>query len=62
VGLIAATLNEGFVRVGWLKALVHAAGNWVIIVAQAVLLCGASLFIKRRKEPTLGRYGKATRV
>jgi hypothetical protein len=57
VALVAASFNEGFVRLTLLKALVHRAGNWVIIVAQAILLCAAALFINRRKARTLARYG-----
>jgi uncharacterized membrane protein len=57
VALVAASFNEGFVRLTPLKALVHSAGSWVIIVAQAILLCAAALFINRRKARTLARYG-----
>lgn len=59
VALVAASFNEGFVRLTPLKALVHHAGNWVIIIAQAILLCAAGLFINRRKARTLARYGYA---
>jgi uncharacterized membrane protein len=56
--LIAASVNEGFVRLAPLKALVHSTGNWVIIVAQVVLLCAAALFINRSKAQMVARYGK----
>lgn len=57
VALIAASFNEGFVRLAPLKALVHRTGNWVIIITQVVLLCAAALLINRRKAPMLTRYG-----
>lgn len=57
VALVAATFNEGFVRLPSLKALVHHYGNWPILMTQAVLLCIAALFINRRKIRILARYG-----
>jgi uncharacterized membrane protein len=58
VALVAASFNEGFVRLTPLKVLVHRTGNWIIIITQIVLLCAAALFIQRRKAQMLTRYGK----
>jgi hypothetical protein len=55
---VVASFNEGFVRLAWLKGLVHRAGNWIIIVTQVILLCAAAFVINRRKEQMLTRYGK----
>ena len=57
VALVAASLNEGFVRLPPLKALVRRTGNWVIITTQVVLLCAAALLIKHKKARMLARYG-----
>lgn len=57
VALVAAALNEGFVRVGPLKALVRHNGNWIIIASQAVLVSLAAIFITRSKQGVLARYG-----
>ena len=55
VALVAASFNEGFVRLPPLKALVHRTGNWVIIAT--LLLSVAALLINCRKARTLARYG-----
>jgi uncharacterized membrane protein len=62
VALLAATFNEGFTRVTLLKALVHRAGNWVIIATQVILVCAAAFFINTRKKRVLSQlqYAKAT--
>lgn len=59
VALVAAAFNEGFVRLPVLKALVHRAGNWVIIATQAVLLCAAAFFINQQKKRVLSRFQHA---
>jgi uncharacterized membrane protein len=56
VALIAAAINEGFVRLSPLKAFVHQAGNWVIIASQAILIGCAALFINRAKPTMLAKY------
>lgn len=60
VALVAAAFNEGFVRVGLMKAVVRHHGNWVIIATQAVLVGLAAILITRSKEELLARYGVAT--
>lgn len=62
VALVAAAFNEGFVRLAPLKAFVHHAGNWVIILTQAVLVGVAALFINHRKARMLARpeYARAS--
>jgi hypothetical protein len=57
VALLAASFNEGFVRISLLKAVVHRTGNWVIIATQAVLVGAAALLINHRKARILARYG-----
>jgi len=59
VALVAASFNEGFVRLAPLKALVHRTGNWVIIGTQVVLLSAAALLIQRKKAEIIARYGKS---
>jgi hypothetical protein len=56
VALIAAALNEGFVRLSPLKAFVRHTGNWTIIASQVLLLGTAALLINRRKPKLLARY------
>jgi uncharacterized membrane protein len=52
-GLVAAALNEGFVRLTLLKTVVHQRGNWVIIAAQGILISVAAILIKRNKQRML---------
>jgi uncharacterized membrane protein len=56
VALVAAAVNEGFVRLNPLKSLVRQTGNWLIIVTQIVLLCIAAIFINRKKADMLARF------
>jgi uncharacterized membrane protein len=50
MALVAAALNEGFVRLAPLKAIVRQDGNWVIIAAQAVLISSTAVLVKRNKQ------------
>ena len=56
LALVAAALNESFVRVSPLKAIVNHYGNWVIIIAQAFLVTGAALLITRNKTRILSQF------
>ena len=59
VALVAAALNEGFVRLTPLKSLTNHTGKWIIIAFQAVLLGAAALLINRKKPQLLARYSYA---
>jgi uncharacterized membrane protein len=59
VALVAAAFNEGFVRVGPLKAIVRERGNWIIIATQAVLVSAAALLINANKKRMLGSLAKS---
>src|ERR1041385_285476 len=50
VALVAAAINEGFVRLAPLKGIVRRNGNWVIIATQVVLVCAAAVLINWNKE------------
>src|ERR1043165_6260449 len=50
MALVAAALNEGFVRLAPLKAIVRQDGNWVIIAAKAVLISSTAVLVKRNKK------------
>ncbi|HEY6229123.1 MAG TPA: DUF2306 domain-containing protein [Verrucomicrobiae bacterium] len=50
VALVAAAINEGFVRLPPLKGIVRRNGNWVIIATQVVLIFVAAILINRNKE------------
>ena len=50
VALVAAAINEGFVRLAPLKGIVRRNGNWVIIATQVVLVCVGAVLINRNKE------------
>jgi uncharacterized membrane protein len=53
VALVAASFNEGFVRLTPLKALVHSAGSWVIKVAQAIIFFSPAILKKTIKSRNL---------
>jgi uncharacterized membrane protein len=52
--LVAAAINESFVRISPLKELVRQAGNWVIIVTQVILILVAAIVIKRNQGRMVG--------
>jgi uncharacterized membrane protein len=56
-GLLAATSNEAFVRVPFLKAIVQTRGNWVILAAQVVILGLCAILLSRNKVQLLEKYG-----
>jgi uncharacterized membrane protein len=62
VALLAAAVNEGFVRLPPLKALIRRNGNWLIIVTQLLLLAAAALIINHHKLRLLARFSPAERV
>ena len=57
VALVAATFNEGFVRLPPLMAVVSRCGNWVIIATQVALICLSAWLINGSRKSVLARYG-----
>jgi len=59
-GLIAATSNEGFVRVPGLKALVQGTGNWLILATQVAILGICAILLSRNKTRLHKNYARAS--
>jgi uncharacterized membrane protein len=62
VALVAATFNEGFVRLPPLKALAHHYGNWLILMTQAVLVHRRSFYQPTQEQDSSALWNHWTRM